>query len=151
MIKIMTVMNFSPPPISSVFRVSTILFIGFALILFSTTSNAEMYKYITKDGRTVLTGERLKGKGNRLVKIFRMKKSGAYKTSSRKKSRLKNTSKKRVKSNRKSSNKKYSRQRSKALKNMVKANGRDNGIIIGCNSSDHLSKQARIYQNPIKI
>ena len=34
---------------------------------------------------------------------------------------------------------------------MVKANGRDNGIIVGCNSSEHLSKQAQIYQAPIRI
>ena len=115
------------------------------LILVSTSSNAEMYKYITKDGRTVLTGKRLKGSGNRLVKIYRMKKSGAYKTSARKKAKLRKSYKKRHK-------KSYrKRRKNKALKNMVKANGRDNGIIVGCNSSEHLSKQARIYQTPIRI
>jgi len=61
------------------------LFLGVALLLLSAASQAEMYKYITKDGKTVLTGERLKGKGNRLVKVYRLKKSKAYKSSFRKK------------------------------------------------------------------
>ena len=125
-------------------KIATLL-ASILLLLVSTSSNAEMYKYITKDGRTVLTGKRLKSSGNRLVKIYRMKKSGAYKTSARKKTKLRKSYKKRHK-------KSYrKRTKNKALKNMVKANGRDNGIIIGCNSSKHLSKQARIYQNPIRI
>ena len=33
----------------------------------------------------------------------------------------------------------------------MKANGRDNGIIVGCGDNKHLSKQARIYKKPIKI
>ena len=33
----------------------------------------------------------------------------------------------------------------------MKANGRDNGIIVGCGDNKHLSKQARIYNKPIKI
>ena len=51
------------------------------LFLASTPSNAAMYKYITKDGNTLLTGERLKGSGHKLLKIYQIKKSGAYKTS----------------------------------------------------------------------
>ena len=51
------------------------------LILLNGTSNAAIYKYITKDGSTVLTGERLKGPGNKLVKIYQIKASGAYKSS----------------------------------------------------------------------
>lgn len=126
-----------------------------SLLLLGTSSYADMYKYVTKDGRTVLTNQKLKGKGNRLIKIYRVKKKYAYKKS------LKNSKKVRYgKSKRKYSKraKRYVKKRKSNSRrvnaypaNMVKANGRDDGIITGCNSSDHLSKQARIYQRAIKV
>ena len=38
-----------------------------------------------------------------------------------------------------------------SLKNMVKANGRDNGIIVGCHSNRHLAKKAQLYKKTIQI
>jgi len=138
----------------------------------SKSAHADMYKYVKKDGSTLLTGKRLKGSRYRLVKVFKIKKKRAYKSSVRKKkrSKLKKTkyrkgkkryskSKKKrkyrkkrrtyAKNSKKSRN--IKRKRNKSLGNIVKANGRDNGIITGCNSYKHLSQQARIYQKPIKI
>lgn len=123
-------------------RVFLILTILFA----STQTQAAMYKYITKDGQTLLTGKKLKGGGHKLVKVFKIKKVGAYKSSDAKKTTKSNTYKKRKSKNT------YSRSRkSKKLGNIVKANGRDNGIIVGCGDSSHLNKQARVYQKPIQI
>jgi len=123
-------------------------------VLFATTqAQAAMYKYITKDGQTILTGEKLKGDGHQLVKIFEIKKSGAYKSSSAKKSQKKRTSAKKKHNSKKSykqSRKNKSRKRQN-LGNIVKANGRDNGIIKGCGDNKYLTKQARLYQKPIQI
>ena len=124
----------------------------------STQGHAAMYKYITKDGQTLLTGEKLKGGGHKLVKIFKIKKSGAYKSSNKNKTakNSKASSKKKLKNKKRSykksrkSKKNKSRKR-KSLGNIVKANGRDNGIIIGCGNDKHLNKQARVYQKPIQI
>ncbi len=115
-------------------------------VLFATTQvQAAMYKYITKDGQTLLTGEKLKGGGHKLVKIFEIKKSSAYKSSSTKKSHhKKRKSKKAYKKPRKTKSR-------KSLGNIKKANGRDNGIIVGCGDSKHLTRQARVYQKPIQI
>jgi len=147
-------MNLKTPFISRI-----VLYAAFALSLmtFSTQGHAAMYKYITKDGQTLLTGEKLKGGGHKLVKIFKIKKSGAYKTSASKKvsKKLKSSLKKKRKS--KSSYKKSRKTRKnkskkrKSLGNIVSPNGRDNGIIIGCGNDKHLDKQARVYQKPIQI
>jgi len=123
-------------------------------ILFaSAQSQAAMYKYITKDGSTLLTGQKLQGSGHKLVKIFKIKKSGAYKSSEKKQTSKKKKSYKKKRKNSKTRYKKskYKRKRSKSLGNIVKANGRDNGIIVGCGNPNHLSKQARVYQKPIQI
>ncbi len=127
-----------------------------------------MYKYVKKGGGTLLTGKRLKGSRYRLVKVYKIKKKRAYKSSKKRKKKYKGKkhSKKRYASKRKHKLKKHrkkryakNRRKSKSSKNkrksflgnIVKANGRDNGIITGCNSYQHLSRQARIYQKPIKI
>ncbi|TCJ82975.1 lytic transglycosylase domain-containing protein [Cocleimonas flava] len=125
------------------------------VLAFSSQANAAMYKYVKKDGSTLLSGEKLKGSGFKLVKIYQIKKKGAYKssiretpkttkTSTAKKSKRKSTYKKR-KNTRLSNNKgiKYA--------NLVDPNGRDNGIIVGCGNDRHLNKQARVYQKPIQI
>ena len=126
-------------------------FLCMFLFACSTFASADMYKYLTKDGKTILSGTRLKGSGNKLLKVFRIKKAGAYKSSfqskATKKSISKRINKKRVKSKKVKSQKKSSRN----LINMVKADGRDSGIIVGCNSSTHLSRQARLYRNTISI
>ena len=138
-------------------------------LLTNTPLHADMYKYITKDGRTILTGQRLKGSGNKLVKIFHIKKVAAYKSSLRKpagKAVISNNSKTLVKQTapKKSSSRKrrYARKSNKRwrtnrirsekpLRNMVQANGRDNGIIVGCHSNKHLAKKAKIYKKTIQI
>ena len=119
-----------------------------SLLFASTHVQATMYKYVTKDGQTILTGEKLKGSGHRLIKIFQIKKSGAYKNSNTQKSdtNTRTNKKKRTKSYRKSKSRKR-----KKLGKIVKANGRDNGIVFGCGNRSHLSKQARVYQKPIQI
>lgn len=100
---------------------------------------AAMYKYVTKDGSTLLTGTKLKGSGHKLVKIYQIKKFG-YKSSKR--------SKKRV--SRKSRLKNKSRKRKK-LTGLIQAKGRDNGIIVGCGNPTHLSKKAHTYKKAIQI
>lgn len=123
-----------------------VLLLG-SLLFFTTQAQAEIYKYITKDGKTVLTGEKLKGSGNKLVKVYKIKKKKAYipvSSTAKKKKRSKRVASKRSKKHR-------NRRNQKQLANMVKANGRDNGVIVGCNSSKHLSRQSRIYQKPIQI
>lgn len=139
----------------------------FGMIFLSTSAQAAMYKYITKDGQTLLTGEKLKGSGHKLVKIFQIKKTGAYKNSGSKKSKSareneKNTKqktskrktyKKSKRSSYKSKSKSKSKRKSsrKSLGKIIKANGRDNGIVFGCSNTRHLTKQARVYQKPIQI
>ena len=130
-------------------NVLTRLILILSLVLLGSASYADMYKYVTKDGRTVLTGKKLKGKGNRLVKIYRIKKKYAYKSS--RKVSYKKPRKSKYRKHRKYAKKRSRHNTASYPANMVKANGRDNGIIVGCNSSDHLSKQAHIYQLPIKI
>ena len=60
----------------------------------SKAAHADMYKYAKKDGSTLLTGKRLKGSRYRLIKVYKIKKKRAYKSSASKKkkrSRLKKT------------------------------------------------------------
>ena len=73
----------SPQIFQKLFLYSAFVF-SLSLIT-SAPVHADMYKYITKDGQTVLTSKRLQGSGNKLVKIYRIKKAGAYKSSLRKK------------------------------------------------------------------
>ncbi len=119
-----------------------VILLGLFLSL-NTPAKADVYKYITKDGKTLLTGEKLKGAGNKLIKVYRIKKS---KTSSSNLSKRSGKKRKYAARNNKS-------KRNKPLKKsrIAKANGRDNGIIIGCNSNKHLTRQARLYQNAIQI
>lgn len=142
-----------------------------------TPVHADMYKYVKKDGSTLLTAKRLRGSRYRLLKVYKIKKKRAYKSSSQKKRRYrakkskirksrrttkkyrKKTRNKVRKKTRKYRKKRVTKSRKKArskrsksrLGNIVRPNGRDNGIIIGCNSAKHLSRQARIYQKPIQI
>lgn len=127
------------------------------LLLSSSQGHSAMYKYITKDGETLLTGTKLKGSGHKLIKIFHIKKKSAYKNSNTKKIAKKNKASSKSKYKRKNASKtprknKTSKQtKRKSLGNIVKANGRDDGIIIGCGDNNHLSKQASVYQKPIQI
>jgi len=135
--------------------VFSVLMISLLLFIPGRFAYADMYKYVKKDGSTLLTGNKIRKKGYRLVKIYRMKKSGNYKSSYRKKS-SKSWSKrgKSFKKRRKYSKKrKYAKRKYKGrvYKNLVKANGRDNGIIKGCNSDRHLVRQARKYRKTIEI
>jgi len=144
-------------------------------ILGSKSAHADMYKYVKKDGSTLLTAKRLRGSRYRLVKVYKIKKKRAYRSSSRKKKRSKtkkskyrkgkkkrfSKNRKKLRSNKKRKSKRFAkkhkksrnikRKKNKSLGNIVKANGRDNGIITGCHSYKHLSRQARIYQKTIKI
>ncbi len=138
-------MNYKPPLRSRLIMRTLFLL---AILLTSTQVQAAMYKYITADGQTLLTGKKLKGNGHKLVKIFQIKKSGAYKNSLSKKTSKKYKSKNRRSKNK--SRKSYSKKR-KSLGNIAKANGRDNGIIKGCGNNTHLTKQASVYKKPIQI
>lgn len=132
-------------PFSHKHLLTRTLFIVTVLFV-SLQAQASMYKYITKDGQTLLTGEKLRGGEHRLVKIFEIKKSGGYKNSPSKK-----PNRHTIHNKKKRSDKRFHKQSTKKTKNIVKANGRDNGIIVGCGNSNHLSKQARTYQKPIQI
>lgn len=129
-----------------------ILFCAFLLLKVSVT-HAAMYKYLKADGSTILTSEKLRGPGNKLVKIYKMKKRGAYQNSTSKKtSKKKKTSyKKKKRSFFKSKKRKTKKYKRHNLKDLVKANGRDDGIIVGCNSSKHLGKQAKTYRPVIQV
>lgn len=121
------------------------------LLLTSTTAHADMYKYIKQDGSTLLSSSPMNGKGYRLLKVYKISKTSAYKSSikkgSKKKSNWKHSSAKKSKKS-KRTKRRYSKRN---YKNLVKANGRDTGIIVGCNSPKHLSKQARIYKKTIQV
>lgn len=121
-------------------------------LLTSTAARADMYKYLKQDGSTLLSSSPMKGKGYRLLKVFKMSSSSAYKSSvkkvTKKKSNWKNAFSKKSKKSRKRSKRRYSKRN---YKNLVKANGRDNGIIVGCNSPKHLGKQARTYKKTIQV
>lgn len=134
----------------AILRIVTYALLIITLLALSTQGHAAMYKYITKDGQTLLTGEKLKGGGHKLVKIFKIKKSGAYKNSASKKQKTSYKKKRKGKRSYKKSRKNKSYKK-RNLGNIVSPNGRDNGIIIGCSNDEHLNKQARVYQKPIQI
>jgi len=121
----------------------------------SHVASADMYKYLTANGKTVLTGKRLKGSGNKLLKVYRIKKKGAYKSSAKlRTASISNKFKsKKIRSKKRRSKRKYRANSGKSILplNMVKANGRDSGVIVGCNSNTHLGRQARLYKNTIGI
>ena len=112
--------------------VSIVFFISSSFVSVSTV-HADMYKYITKDGKTLLTAKKLRGKGNRLVKVYRINKKKAYKSSLTGKNRSKKANYKKSKYKHKSSKRKQG------------------SVIKGCNSSKHLGRQARLYSKTIKI
>ena len=60
------------------------------ILTFNSQANAAMYKYVKSDGSTILSGEKLKGSGFKLVKIYQIKTKGAYKSSIRKKTNTSN-------------------------------------------------------------
>ncbi len=125
------------------------------LLALNSKANAAIYKYVKSDGSTLLSGEKLKGPGFKLVKIYKIKKQGSYKSSIRKETKTTKVSSKR-KIKRKSTYKKRKNSRlsnNKGIKyaNLVDPNGRDSGIIVGCGDDRHLNKQARVYQKPIQI
>ncbi len=126
-------------------KLINVLLLSLSLVV-STQVSADMYKYQTKDGKTILTGKKLKGSGNKLLKIYRINKTQAYKSSLK----IKQSTSKKPK-HKKTGKKSRSRYTSKTPINMVKANGRDSGKIIGCNSNEHLTRQARLYKNTIQI
>ncbi len=134
---------------NAVYRaVFSVLMISLLLFIPGKSAYADMYKYVKADGSTLLTGSKIRKKGYRLVKIYRMKKSGNYKSSYRKKNTKSWKKRRKYSKKRKYANRKY---KGRVYKNLVKANGRDNGIIKGCNSDRHLTSQARKYRNTIEI
>ena len=111
------------------------------ILTFNSQVNAAMYKYVKSDGSTLLSGEKLKGSGFKLVKIYQIEKKGAYKSSVTKKPKTVNVSKtQRTKRKSKYKTRKNSRlSNNKGIKyaNLVDPNGRDNGIIVGCGNNRH--------------
>lgn len=125
------------------------------LLVVSPQIHADMYKYLKPDGSTLLTDMRMRGKSLKLLKVYKIDKSAAYKSSLKKTVKKSSNWKKAQGKHSKYGKKRHKKTRrkysSKTYKNLVDANGRDNGIIVGCNSPSHLSKQARKYKNTIKI
>ena len=124
------------------------LIVGLSFLLAMPVAQADIYKYLTKDGKTLLSGEKLKGKGNRLLKIYHIKKL-AKNTAKKPKQAVSN--RKKIKNSKRLVRHKKGNKAAKNKLTLAHANGRDNGIIIGCNSSKHLTRQARIYNNAIQI
>lgn len=117
------------------------------LLFFTSTVHAELYKYLDKNGGTLLTEKRM-GKGYQLLKVYKIKRSEAYRSSVKSKA-----SGKKVKKNWKGRKTKRSKKHrhKKNYKNLVKANGRDTGILKGCSNRRHLSRQAQTYSKTIQI
>jgi hypothetical protein len=128
--------------------VLSVLIISILLVFPGMSAHADMYKYVKSDGSTLLTGNKIHGKGYRLVKIYRMKKTGNYKSSYHKKSSKSWKKRRKHSKKRRYAQRKY---KGRVYKKLVKANGRDNGIIKGCNSDRHLLSQARKYRKTIEI
>ena len=124
------------------------------VLTFNSQANAAMYKYVKSDGSTILSGEKLKDSGFKLVKIYQIKKKGAYKSSITKKPKTANVSTqitKRKAIYKKRKNSRLSNNKGIKYANLVDPNGRDSGVIVGCGNNRHLNKQARVYQKPIQI
>ena len=114
------------------------------LCLAVSQAHATMYKYITNDGKTILSSEKINDGNHKLIKVFQIKKQGAYKSSESNKPKPKKIAKKKSS---KSSKKKSSKNSGK----IASANGRDNGVVFGCSNYEHLTKQAHLYKNTIQI
>lgn len=100
-------------------------FLSFSLLFFLSTSSshANVYSYISSDGSSLLTDKRIRKKGYKLIKVYKVKK------------------KKKLSFTKTSATKKHHHP-SKSV---------GNGILYRCSDKQYLSSKARIYQRTIQI
>ena len=99
------------------------IFFGIIFLLSSTVTHANVYSYISADGSSVLTDKRIKKKGYKLVKVYKIKKK--KKAVFRKAHVLKKT--------------------------RYRKPSKGNGIVHGCGNKQHLAAKARAYQRTIQV
>jgi soluble lytic murein transglycosylase-like protein len=103
------------------------LSLGIIFFLSSTTTYANVYSYISADGSSILTDKRIKKKGYKLIKVYKIKKKKKpvfAKTSSLKKVQYRKT---------------------------IKSKSKGNGIVHSCANKRHLASKARVYQRTIQV
>ncbi len=100
---------------------------GIISLLISTVSYANVYSYIGADGSSILTDQRIKKKGYKLIKVYKVKK------------------KKKAVFNKAHSFKKA------LYRKPSKRKGNGNGIVYRCSDKQHLVSKARAYQRTIQV
>ncbi len=98
---------------------------GIISLLINTVGHANVYSYISADGSSILTDQRIRKKGYKLIKVYKVKKK-----------------KKAV------FNKAYSLKKS-LYKKPSKRGG--NGIVYRCSDKQHLVSKARAYRRTIQV
>jgi hypothetical protein len=101
------------------------IFFGIVFLLSNTASHANVYSYVSADGSSILTDQRIKKKGYKLIKVYKVKKKKKAvfsKTHSLKKTRYRKPSKR-----------------------------KGNGIVYRCSDKQHLASKARAYQRTIQV
>ena len=98
---------------------------GIIFFLINTVTHANVYSYISADGSPILTDKRIKKKGYKLIKVYKVKK--------KKKTIFSKT---------------HSLQKMRYRKS-TKSKG--NGIVHSCADKQHLASKAREYQRTIQI
>lgn len=103
------------------------LSISIILLLSSSLAKADVYSYVAPDGSRVMTDKRIKGKGYKLVKVYKAKKyaSSLKKVASKKSRRKKRSS--------------------------YKPRPGGNGIVYSCANKEHLRSKARSYGRTIQV
>jgi soluble lytic murein transglycosylase-like protein len=100
---------------------------GIIFFLSSATTHANVYSYISADGSSILTDKRIKKKGYKLIKVYKVKKKKKpvfAKTGSLKRVQYRKTTKRKSKGN---------------------------GIVHSCANKQHLASKARAYQRTIQV
>ena len=108
---------------------SLLIFLSISIIFLLTnvSAHADIYSYISADGSAVLTDQRIRKKGYKLIKTYKVKK------------------KKKMTFSKLSLHKKKQYRRSKKTKH------KGNGIIHGCSNKQYLASKARAYQRTIQV
>ncbi|MCK5813853.1 MAG: lytic transglycosylase domain-containing protein [Cocleimonas sp.] len=104
-----------------------VLSISLTFLLTNISAHADVYSYITADGSAVLTDQRIRKKGYKLIKVYNVKKK------------------------KKTVFTKLSLHKKKQYRPSVKRKHKGNGIIHGCSNKQYLASKARAYQRTIQV
>jgi len=104
--------------------ISPLRFLSFGIIflLSSTVAHANVYSYISADGSSILTDKRIKKKGYKLIKTYKVKKK-----------------------------KKAYKKTHSLIKTRYRKPTKGNGIVHSCSDKQHLASKARAYQRTIEV